>query len=197
MALGSRDRLSMIYVGHCRSSEAITVRLDLGSRIPIATTAMGRAYLAALPDAERTSLLDPMAERLGERWPAVQRSIDEGIEDVRTRGFTVSVGDWQPDVNAVGAALVAADGSGVFAFNCGAPAYRISRERLEADIGPRLVAMVRNIEAVLNGSSQLARDQRRTTGGSLSGTIDRRGQDSGQKNRGQGGTPPQPKAARR
>jgi DNA-binding IclR family transcriptional regulator len=68
-----------------------------------------------------------------------------------TRGFTVSVGEWQPDVSAVGVPLIPGDGPGVFAFNCGGPAFQINKERLETEIGPRLVNMVRNVEAALNG----------------------------------------------
>ena len=45
--------------------------------------------------------------------------------------------------------LTAPDGSGMFAFNCGAPAFHFTRERLENDIGPRLVNMVRNVEVAL------------------------------------------------
>ena len=52
---------------------------------------------------------------------------------------------------AVGVPLIANDGSGVFAINCGAPAFQITRERLETDIGPRLVNLARNVEAALNG----------------------------------------------
>jgi len=47
VAVGGRDRLSMIYFGQSRGM-TIGVQLDVGSRIPIATTAMGRAYLWAL-----------------------------------------------------------------------------------------------------------------------------------------------------
>jgi hypothetical protein len=46
---------------------------------------------------------------------------------------------------------MAPDGSGLFAFNCGAPAYHFTREKLETDIGPRLVNMVRNVEFALTG----------------------------------------------
>jgi hypothetical protein len=54
-------------------------------------------------------------------------------------------------VHAVGVALKLNDGTGPYAFNCGAPAFRFTEERLLNDIGPRLVAMVRNIEAALGG----------------------------------------------
>src|ERR1700737_1455642 len=60
VSLGSRDRLNLIYVEHCRSNSAVMLRLDLGSRIPLATTAMGRALLAALPAKEREWLMHHM-----------------------------------------------------------------------------------------------------------------------------------------
>ena len=151
VALGSRDRLNLIYIEHCRSAASMMLRLDLGARIPIATTAMGRALLAATPEKERTWLMDHMARREGERWPKVRTGIEQAIKDFTTQGFTISVGDWQPDVRAVGVPLVPADGSGAFAFNCGAPAFQLTRERLENDIGPRLVNMARNVEAALSG----------------------------------------------
>jgi DNA-binding IclR family transcriptional regulator len=54
VAIGGRDRLSMIYFGQSRGM-TLGVQLDVGSRIPIATTAMGRAYIWALPDEERAA----------------------------------------------------------------------------------------------------------------------------------------------
>jgi DNA-binding IclR family transcriptional regulator len=151
VSLGTRDRLNLIYVEHCRSNSAVMLRLHLGSRIPIATTAMGRALLAALPDREREWLLSHLARREGERWPKIRVGVDRAIKDFANRGFTTSLGEWQPDVNAVGVPLIPNDGTGVFAFNCGGPRFQISKERLETEIGPRLVNMVRNVETALNG----------------------------------------------
>jgi DNA-binding IclR family transcriptional regulator len=152
VALGSPDRLNVIYVEHCRSPASVLLRLHLGSRIPIATTAMGRALLAILPEHEREWLLQHIARREKAEWPRIRAGVEQALHDFHTRGFTLSVGDWQPDVCAVGVPVVPADGSGLFAFNCGAPAFQMTRERLENDIGPRLVNMARNVEAELNGS---------------------------------------------
>jgi DNA-binding IclR family transcriptional regulator len=151
VALGSRDRLSLIYVEHCRSDASTLLRLDLGARIPIATTAMGRALLAVMPENEREWIMPHIARREKDQWNKVRGGIERGIEDYKSRGFTLSVGDWQRDVSAVGVPLIPPDGLGVFAFNCGAPAFQLTRERLETDIGPRLVNMVRNIETALGG----------------------------------------------
>ena len=43
-------------------------------------------------------------------------------------------------------------GTGPYAFNCGAPAFKFSEDRLKSDVGPRLVAMVKDIEGVLDGT---------------------------------------------
>ncbi len=149
VALGSRDRLSLIYIEYCRSNAAVTLRLDLGSRVPIATTSMGRALLAALPESERVHLMDFIAKREPDRWPQIRAGIERGLEDYANRGFTLSIGEWKADVNAVGVPLIPADGSPIIAFNCGAPSFQLSRERLETDIGPRLVNLVRGVEALL------------------------------------------------
>src|SRR5947199_8139424 len=49
VAVCGRDRQSMIYSGQHRYGLTLGVQLDVGSRIPIATTAMGRAYLWGRP----------------------------------------------------------------------------------------------------------------------------------------------------
>jgi DNA-binding IclR family transcriptional regulator len=130
----------------------VLLRLDLGSRIPIATTAIGRALLAALPEQERDWLMQHLARREGENWPKLESRIESAVRDVRERGFTVSMGEWHQDVTGVAVPVVPADRSGVFAFNCGAPAFQISRQRLEEDIGPRLVNLARTVEAAVAGT---------------------------------------------
>lgn len=151
VALGARDQRRMIYVEQCVSARALMVRLEVGSRIPIASSAMGRAMIAAMPGGERAELMAEFERRYGGDWLALRDGIERGLEDYAHRGFVLSIGDWRPDINGVGVPLVMADGSGIYSFNCGAAAFAIARERLVDDIGPRLVQAVRRIAAVVNG----------------------------------------------
>ena len=153
VAVGGRDRHSMIYFGQSRNGLTLGVQLDVGSRIPIATTAMGRAYLWALPVDERAALLRELREHYGSRWPKMRDGIERSGETVARYGFAISAGEWHDDIAAAGVALKLNDGTGPYAFNCGAPAFRFTEDRLVNDIGPRLVAMVRNIEAALGGAA--------------------------------------------
>jgi DNA-binding IclR family transcriptional regulator len=154
VAVGGRDRHSMIYFGQSRNGLTLGVQLDVGSRIPIATTAMGRAYIWALPAEERAALLRELREHYGSRWPKMRDGIERAGETVAKYGFSISAGEWHDDIAAAGVALKLNDGTGPYAFNCGAPAFRFTEDRLVNDIGPRLVAMVRNIEAALGGAPQ-------------------------------------------
>jgi DNA-binding IclR family transcriptional regulator len=170
VAVGGRDRHSMIYFGQSRNGLTLGVQLDVGSRIPIATTAMGRAYLWALPQEERSGLLRELREHYGSRWPKMRDGIERSGETVAKYGFAISAGEWQDDISAAGVALKLNDGTGPYAFNCGAPAFRFTEDRLRSDIGPRLVAMVRNIEAALGGTvpqTTQSKKQQKKSGGKV------------------------------
>jgi DNA-binding IclR family transcriptional regulator len=158
VAVGGRDRLSMIYFGQSRGM-TIGVQLDVGSRVPIATTAMGRAYLWALSEDERNKLLQELKEHYGPRWAKMRDGVERAGECVARHGFVISAGEWHDDIAAAGVALKLNDGTGPYAFNCGAPAFRFTEERLRNDIGPRLLTMVRNIEAALGGMAPLVKKQ--------------------------------------
>jgi DNA-binding IclR family transcriptional regulator len=146
VAIGARDLLNMIYIENRRSNTtAFTQRLDVGSIIPIATTAMGRAYLCGVTDKQRDHLMDQIRTVNESDWPRIKADIEQAMKDYQERGFCLSVGDWQRDVNAVAVPFIPSDGSDILAFNCGGPAFQLRRHMLEDDIGPDLAALVRSV----------------------------------------------------
>ena len=149
VSLGSRDRLSMIYVGNARSSAALTLSLDVGSRIPIATTAMGRAYLALIPEREREDIMERVKELDEVAWPAIRAGIERALEEFRTTGCVSSFGEWQTDVNAIAVPLRPGGGLPPMAINCGGPAFTLSKEFLLGEVRPKLIELVRQLEASL------------------------------------------------
>ena len=145
VSLGLRDRLSMIYVENCRSSSALTLSLDAGSRIPLGSTAMGRAWLAAAPEDERELLLRELAAQEGEQGPALRAGIERALREVRELGCACSFGDWQPDVNAIAVAVDAGRGMPRMAINCGGPAFQLSPEFLLGQARPRLLELAERL----------------------------------------------------
>ncbi|MGC9162857.1 MAG: IclR family transcriptional regulator [Thiomonas sp.] len=149
VSLGTRDRLSMIYVENCRSTSALTLSLDVGSRIPIATTAMGRAYLAVASERERAAIFDDLAALDELAWPALKRGIDQALDEVATLGVACSFGDWQPDVNAIAVGFDPGGGMPLMAINCGGPAFQLAPEFLLGEVRPRLLDLVRRLEEMV------------------------------------------------
>jgi DNA-binding IclR family transcriptional regulator len=149
VSMGIRDRLNMVYVESCRSGNGITTLPDIGTAVPIAQAAIGRAYLAACTPAERESLLNQMKVKQPEILRKYKPQIDRGLDDVRQRGFCSSVGELRREVHAVGVPMRRMVDGEIVSFNCGVPAFMLKKGQLEDDIGPRLVSIVRNIEAAL------------------------------------------------
>jgi DNA-binding IclR family transcriptional regulator len=151
VSLGSRDRLSMLYLDAVRGSgAAVTLSLDTGARIQIATSAMGRAYLTAIPESERNGILERVRELAdGNRWPELRRGVEQALRDVRDLGVCCSFGDWQQDVNAIAIPVRPGGGLPPMAINCGAPAYMVSKEFLLEQVRPRLIALGRELETSL------------------------------------------------
>jgi DNA-binding IclR family transcriptional regulator len=148
VSVGSRDRLGMVYLdGRHSIAATVSLRREPGTRVPIATTAMGRALLCGLPEHEREKLMDNIRQRDPARWPKHKAGIEQALRDYNERGFCLSIGEWRSDVNAVGVPMLPIAGCRLLTFNCAAPSFVLRQHMLEDDIGPRLVNLVRTIES--------------------------------------------------
>ncbi|WP_422775410.1 IclR family transcriptional regulator [Pseudomonas aeruginosa] len=146
VAMAARDRLSVVYLDVVHGEANLTMRRQVGSHLSLHRSAIGRACLAAMPEDEREFILGHIRKRHPEDWPEVRKGLERAFRDYADYGFCLSLGEWQRDVNAVGVALHH-ESHGLLAFNCGGPSFHLKREKLEDDIGPRLLHMVHNIEA--------------------------------------------------
>lgn len=145
VAMASRDRLSMVYIERCKGTNALTLAIEVGAHIKLGTTAVGRACIAAHPPEERDRIIAEIRAHEGDNWDTVQPGIDKAIKDYDRLGYCTSLTEWKHDVNAVAVPFVPRDGSPVVAFNCGGPAQTLTREWIEADVAPRLVALVARV----------------------------------------------------
>lgn len=179
VALGVLDRNKALYVGISRGSATFTVQLEIGSRIPLFGTAMGLALLVTLPEAEREEHLALAIERHPDKAALMRTTLDRAITDYQQHGFVVSTGEWRPDIYAAGAPLVAADGSGTYAFNCGAPPHHFPPERLYNDVGPVIASLVRVIDDALNGRRPHRPDEEWMSPSVSGGTHDKRPEHGG------------------
>lgn len=152
VSLGVRHQLSMVYIAHARGHGRLSLSLDVGARLPIESTSMGRALLCALPEYKRAEVHAQLQQKLGERWKPTQAALQRAAEQYRQVGFVTSVGEWDAEINAVGAAVDVGLGGEPYALNIGGPSSVLTRTRLLDDLGPRLAAAALRIqEAIRTG----------------------------------------------
>ncbi|WP_243374836.1 IclR family transcriptional regulator [Geotalea sp. SG265] len=146
--LGIRDHLNLIYIDTYRNTATLTVQLDVGSQIPIATTSMGRAYLCVMPEDERNELMAQIKANDEQNWPTVKAGFDQAMAEYRQFGYCTSLGNWRTEVHAVAVPLVLDDGT-IMGFSCSGASFQLSRQLIENDIGPRLINLVGNVRTAL------------------------------------------------
>jgi DNA-binding IclR family transcriptional regulator len=149
VSLGARERFSMIYIEHCRGPAALTLSMDVGARIPLATSAIGRAYLAVIDESERRAIMAEVQTHDPAAWPKVRAGIERAVKDHTRLGVTCSFGDWQKDVNGIARAFHPGGGLPPMAISCGGPASSLSKDLLLDHVRPRLIELTQRLEATL------------------------------------------------
>ncbi len=148
VGLTCRDRLHMIYVENRLPPEASLLRMDIGLKLPMATTAAGRAYYCAVTDSARKLLDDAMSEKYGpEVWPEKKAGLERAMEDFQQHGFCLSLGEWDRNINTAGVPVRLQDGT-IMALTCAAPSYLVSAEKLRESIAHQLAILASDIESL-------------------------------------------------
>ncbi|WP_434666199.1 helix-turn-helix domain-containing protein [Paraburkholderia sp. A3BS-1L] len=144
--LGTRDRLDVIVLETCSSSrQSVDLKLHAGTRLRIASSPMGWAMLAALPELERFYLLNNVERKSGRDWPHLRRRVGEGISQVHNTGYCMSLGEWEPDLTILATPLVIQDHTPLV-LACVGQSARLGRARVERELGPRLVAVAQSLQ---------------------------------------------------
>lgn len=138
VSMGLRHQLQMVYVAHCRGAGRLTLGLDVGARLPLPDTAMGRALLCALPEAERDGVCAQLAQAQPDQWPCQQRALAAALQQYAGQGYVLSEQDWQRDISAVGVPVEVGDGRPPLALTIGGPSSYLTHALL-LRLGPRLV----------------------------------------------------------
>ncbi len=150
-----RDRLDVMIIEQCGADAVSVIRRDAGARVPITSTGIARCLLVGLPFDERRYVLEHLERRRPRDWPQIEKDVYEALAEYQRLGFTVGEGDRAHHAASVGLPLDAERGSRVVALAASAPEFRVPRERLIGEVGPRLIelkARIREAMAAVAGS---------------------------------------------
>jgi len=137
VALAMRDGEAAMLTRCWRPRNTPAIWLTEGHRLPLARSSPGRAILAARPGS-----------------PDDAASVREDRAALQSKGFLVSVGRWNENINACAVPFWPDPSQEAAAFLCGAHSDVLPQSLLEEKVGPLLLGRVRELERSL-GISEL------------------------------------------
>jgi DNA-binding IclR family transcriptional regulator len=119
--------------------------LHTGTRLGIASSPLGWALLATLPELERSYLLENIGRKTPREWASLQRRLPSIVSQVRDRGYCFSRGEWDADLSIVAVAFLIED-HGPLVLACVGASPQVTRTRVDRELGPRLLTVAATIQ---------------------------------------------------
>jgi DNA-binding IclR family transcriptional regulator len=140
------DDGQVFYVEKVEPERSVRMACTVGSRAPAYCTAVGKAMLAELPEAEVNHIvrrwgLKPITENTITSPTALRTE----LRTIRSRGFAIDDEEKEVGLRCVGAAVRGHSGKLIAAISVSGPAFRVTKERIP-DIG----------KAVMRAASELS-----------------------------------------
>lgn len=157
--LGVMEDLRVVYVEKLEADHSIQLVSAVGQTMPLHSTSLGKAMLAALPEEEREGKYARMdLSRRTDRTIVDLAALRQEIRRTQRLGYATDDRENEPFGACVGVAIVGADGRPVGAISVAGPHFRI-RDRFPS-IGRRLVAAAAVIAGELGAEVGVTTDER-------------------------------------
>lgn len=148
--LAVRDGDEAVYCARIGEPKIININAPVGTRHPLAATAVGRVFLSFLPEVEREDVLRRMAA--DSRWAAAAARTRQLLRTTLSKGYTLIDNENESGIRAVAAPVWGADGALAAAVSVPVPVSRVSLRDLEHNIAPQLLRCARAISLSLGAS---------------------------------------------
>jgi IclR family acetate operon transcriptional repressor len=132
---------AMMYVAQSPSPHTLRIFAEVGRRVPVHSTAVGKATLAAMPPGEAARLIDVL-DLVGStpRTASTRDLLLAAVERVREDGYAIDDEEQELGVRCVAVALPAISGLRV-AVSVSGPSERFSRSRAR-EVGARMPQVI-------------------------------------------------------
>ncbi len=153
-----RDGPEIVYVARIKTQRILNVGLEIGSRLPVWCTSMGKAQLMDLSPVELRALLgEGPFPGSGPNAAADLQALLVDLEGVRRRGYAVNDEELAAGVRSVAAPVRDRGGAIVAAINISVPSARVSRQELDTRLAPMVRETASRISEALGAQLLPAR----------------------------------------
>lgn len=157
-SIGVLDGADVVYIERIQAGIArLGVDVRIGSRVPVYSSAIGRAILAYLPRETQIAVLEARPrEKLTEATVTDRAALLALLDRVRADGIAFSDQETVPGLRVLACPLIDADGVPLGGISVAAPALRMSAADYLREAGPPLIAAARALSRGLEAAGGTA-----------------------------------------
>jgi IclR family acetate operon transcriptional repressor len=138
-----------LYVDQALGPGRVRVFTEVGRRVPLHATAVGKVLLAFAPPRKRTALLE--GAELSWFTPATisrREALERELDAVRERGYATDLAELDEDVHCLAGPVFDASGDVAASASVAAPRSRLPVERME-ELAPKMLAVLADLSRSL------------------------------------------------
>ncbi|MBU0517299.1 MAG: IclR family transcriptional regulator [Proteobacteria bacterium] len=141
------EGVEILYIIRIKTEKILSYDLQIGSRLPLYCTSMGKSLMAFTPpDQVRRIFKDIEFKPLTHRTITNLEDYLRELEEVRRKGYSINDEELSVGLRSVAAPIPDREGRAMAALNIAVPTKRVSREELEAHLAPRAMETARRIQ---------------------------------------------------
>src|ERR1700756_987461 len=125
------DDGQVFYVEKVESQQSVRTACTVGSRAPAYCTAVGKAMLAELPDAEASEIVRRSGlKAITPNTITTAAALKNELRAIRSRGYAIDNEEKEPGLRCVSAPVRNDSGKLLAALSVSGPAFRVTKERV-------------------------------------------------------------------
>jgi IclR family pca regulon transcriptional regulator len=150
VSLSILEGSEIIYVLRIRKRKYLSFDIQIGTKLPVYCTAMGKVLMAMGPPQKTQSILKTLEFKplTAHTITSLDKFIDE-LNKVRTKGYGINDEELSIGNRAVGAPVMGKHGYAVAAVNIAVPTTEYSRSQMEKILAPQVIKTAHEISEAL------------------------------------------------
>ena len=149
LVVGSQG--SLHYADVVQGKRSKIYRPETGMRLSLSRTASGRAYLCSIPEIQKADYLRQLEQRNPEHKKWLDQRLIDSENDLKNYGFCQGYGDLHREIEVIAIPMYVSADDEYWIFSVSLPVFSTQSKILNDDIGPRLLNLVRNVNAIFGG----------------------------------------------
>ncbi|GAA4231622.1 IclR family transcriptional regulator C-terminal domain-containing protein [Actinomadura meridiana] len=140
------DGADVLYVARVAVPKVVATVINVGTRFPARSTALGKTLLSALgPDDLAAALATPSGSSTSAFRERPIGNLDDELREIRSRGWAATNEEMSPGVRSIAAPIRDGDGEVIAAVNVSALVAEVPRDRMIEEFLPLLLVAASEI----------------------------------------------------